>query len=410
MLLATAAAAMAHGFEVLVFSRAPVSRENKYARRLAGLGIRVFSPCAAICKAVERLLSALGFLGQVAFPVYMLWRRVPPGQAWRKLRGEVRFHFVRPVQRAFLDGLLVRNLNCEHRRHPFALVHSHRSDEAMIVVAKWARRRGLPMLCHYHAGVPLPLGFRRRPWVHTEEEIRTIAQYATLVVLTEGIAQSAREAFGSQMRVAVVPNWVPRPEQGIGDEPNARGALQVGTVCRLVENKGLEVLIAAVDRLKKSGVPVRCHIAGTGPLLSALRRAAEVVDVKEEIVFHGELDTQAVQHLLQALHLFVLPSEDEGLPITVLEAMAAGLPVIATPVGGVPEMVHDGVNGLLVPVGDAQALAEAITALATDPDLRRRMGEASWRIYEQNYTEDVVWPRLEALYLSLIEGSGGDTQ
>ena len=104
---------------------------------------------------------------------------------------------------------------------------------------------------------------------------------------------------------------------------------------------------------------------------------------------------------LKALDAFVLPSYFEGLPLAALEAMAAGLPVVATSVGGTPEAVVDGETGLLVDVKDAGALADALATIATDPDLRARMGAAGHARYEAEFRVDRMVDQTAALYESV---------
>jgi glycosyltransferase involved in cell wall biosynthesis len=105
-----------------------------------------------------------------------------------------------------------------------------------------------------------------------------------------------------------------------------------------------------------------------------------------------------VPDLLAAADFFVLPSLTEGLPLSVLEAMAQGLPVIATPVGGIPEVVLEGEHGYLVPVQEDAALAEAMTRLARDPELARRLGEAGRRRVEERFSFAEMARAYEALY------------
>jgi glycosyltransferase involved in cell wall biosynthesis len=113
-----------------------------------------------------------------------------------------------------------------------------------------------------------------------------------------------------------------------------------------------------------------------------------------------------VPKILAALDLFVLPSLWEGMPNAVLEAMAAGLPVVATAVGGTPEVVMDGVTGLLVPPQDPSALAQAIERLLRDPDLRRTMGRAGRRRVEQHFDVRETVRQVEDLYETLLREKG----
>ena len=134
-------------------------------------------------------------------------------------------------------------------------------------------------------------------------------------------------------------------------------------------------LIAAFARAAAGRPALRLAMAGEGSLLEASRALAEKLGVAGRVSFLGLL--RRVPEMLSACDLFALASHWEGAPMAVIEAMAARLPVVATAVGGVPELVVDGVTGLLTPPGDAAALAAALAALADDPERRRRLGEAA---------------------------------
>ena len=142
---------------------------------------------------------------------------------------------------------------------------------------------------------------------------------------------------------------------------------------------------------------LRCIVVGEGPERARLERAIADAGLEEAVWLTG--DRADIPALLGAMQLFALPSLGEGISNTVLEAMAAGLPVLATAVGGNPELVHDGVNGALVPVGDSAALAAAIEALADDPARCRSLGEAGRSAARERFD----WSRTVAAYLGLYD-------
>lgn len=149
--------------------------------------------------------------------------------------------------------------------------------------------------------------------------------------------------------------------------------LLIGTAGRLDRQKGQGVLIAAMERLR--ALPLRCAILGEGPRRPELESAIRRRNLEKSVWLLGE--RQDMTAWLSTLDIFILPSLWEGLPNALLEAMALGLPVIASSVDGVPEAVADGRNGLLVPPGNPQALAAALRRLVLDPDLRSRLGAAA---------------------------------
>lgn len=147
----------------------------------------------------------------------------------------------------------------------------------------------------------------------------------------------------------------------------------IGTTGRLDDQKGHPVLIRAVHLLK--GQPLRCAILGEGPGRPALEKLIRRHHLERQVWLLGQRDD--VTTWLSALDLFVLPSLWEGLPNSLLEAMAMGLPVVATAVDGVAEVIEDGKNGLLVPPRDPKALSRKILQLLQDPAARARLGEAA---------------------------------
>jgi len=158
-----------------------------------------------------------------------------------------------------------------------------------------------------------------------------------------------------------------RRELGASDEIDL-----IGYLGRLVAGKGLETLIQAMPAILQMHPQARLLLAGEGPLRSSLVKLAYDTGIAPAVFFTGF--RADVPRLLAALDLVVLPSLTEGLPLSLLEAMAAGKPVVATPVGGVVELIEDEVTGLLVPPSDPAVLAMAILRLLEDKKLARRVG------------------------------------
>jgi len=173
----------------------------------------------------------------------------------------------------------------------------------------------------------------------------------------------------------------PRPEPSPADRERRRrelgvsaGEILVGTVGRLDEQKGHAYLLEALARLGAVH-PVAGVFVGSGPLEARLKRLAASLGLENRVRFVGEQPETA--SWLGAMDVFALPSLWEGLPNSLLEAMAAGLPIVATRVDGVPEAVEDGSTALLCAPGDSQALCDRMQELVLDPDLRRGLGTAA---------------------------------
>jgi glycosyltransferase involved in cell wall biosynthesis len=142
-------------------------------------------------------------------------------------------------------------------------------------------------------------------------------------------------------------------------------------------------------------------IAGDGEQTSALRRRAQRSDLRDRVEFAGALSREAIAQWYRRAAVLCLPSIYEGFPVTIVEAMGAGLPVVATRVAGVPEAVDHGGTGLLAPPEDAAALAAAIERVLEDIDLRRRMGKAAREEFERRFTIRVVTDAHLKLYSAL---------
>jgi glycosyltransferase involved in cell wall biosynthesis len=156
----------------------------------------------------------------------------------------------------------------------------------------------------------------------------------------------------------------------------------------------LHLLVSDQPALRDS---LRLALIGDGPLSAGLRRAAEELGIADLVWMPG--DREDIPELLQMLDVFVLPSLAEGISNTVLEAMASGLPVIATRTGGNPELIDDGDNGRLVPVSDPRALADAIAGMIAKPETIREMGERGREKVQQRFN----WTRTVDDYLTVYD-------
>jgi glycosyltransferase involved in cell wall biosynthesis len=165
----------------------------------------------------------------------------------------------------------------------------------------------------------------------------------------------------------------PAPE---ARESGNNGPVRVLCVGRLVAAKGQHVLLSALALLAKKGLAAVCTLAGDGPDRQSLERRAAELGIQDSCVFTGAVDRAGVRRLLAEADVFVLPSFAEGLPVSLMEAMAAGLPCVSTRITGIPELITHGRDGWLVPAGNVETLALALEELAADPGLRRDMGRA----------------------------------
>ena len=175
-------------------------------------------------------------------------------------------------------------------------------------------------------------------------------------------------------------------------------------VGRLVAEKGLPILIDAFARLRVRRPTVRLTIVGSGKEGAGIEARARAEGLGDHVRFTGYQPPEQVGKWLRTADVFVLPSLAEGVPVVVMEAMASGLAVVATRVGGLSELVEDGVNGYLVPAAAPGALADRIEALLDDPDLRNRFGRAGRAKVARDFNIVHEAARLRNLYQWAVEG------
>jgi len=225
--------------------------------------------------------------------------------------------------------------------------------------------------------------------------IRWIWRKADAVVAnSDGLRRLAAQT-DAQVPIQVIPNGV--DVAAFAEQSRDWSAARLVIVGRLVYQKGIDVLLQALAGLRDQAWELT--VVGDGPLRVQLEQQATDLGLNDRVVFVGWLDPAAVRAQLAQATLFPYPSRDEGMPNAVLEAMAAGLPVVATHIAGNEELVQDGVNGHLVPRDDVDALRAALEELIQDHALRASMGAASRALVEANY----AWERTADAYLDLIE-------
>jgi glycosyltransferase involved in cell wall biosynthesis len=226
--------------------------------------------------------------------------------------------------------------------------------------------------------------------------VRQVWRNAGGVVANSNGLCSLAGNFEKNVEIKVVPNGVDitryrPPNERKWDTPRM---LWVG---RLVYQKGLDVLFDSLGRLKE--FPWDLTLVGDGPQREALEESTQEKNIADRIVFKGWLDKDRLIRYYNKSNLFVFPSRHEGMPNAVLEAMASGLPVIATQIAGNEELIHPGKTGLLVPSGDVDALEKALRDLLPDPIRREQMGLAARVRVTKHYT----WTQVARQYLSLFE-------
>lgn len=228
-----------------------------------------------------------------------------------------------------------------------------------------------------------------------------IASYVTLALSTRAIAVSQKDLDDSPLpgKTVYIKNGIPplsfmsrSDARSVLSRSPAPNELWIGTVAELTRNKGIDVLIRSVA----SADEARFFIIGDGEERERLETLADTLDVRERVFFRGNIPD--AYRLLPAFDLFILPSRKEGLPYTVLEAGMAGLPVIASAVGGVPEIIRNGETGVLVPPEDEKAIVEAVESLSAHPEKRTWLGRNIRALVEREYALTVMLEKTKTLY------------
>ncbi len=303
-----------------------------------------------------------------------------------------------------LDPGCYRGLKEFIRRHDLRVVHSH--DFTMAVYgAAAARSLGRRHIITFHGGLDMLARWRRRTairWAMRSSAATVAVSAATQRIFSQRLGVPAA-------RFAVIPNGISvtagKPastRQEFAIRPEELVILAVGNVMAV---KGHPVLVEALARLVGGEIPWRLIVAGdvrdAGPPIRSI-----LADNPLSGRVHLPGLRSDVPALLAAADLFVMPSLSEGLPLALLEAMFAGRAIVASAVGGIPEVIRDGQDGLLVPANDPAALAAALRRLLVDPALRRRLGESARTRAAEHYAIGAMTDAYERLYY----GSGEGTQ
>jgi colanic acid/amylovoran biosynthesis glycosyltransferase len=290
-----------------------------------------------------------------------------------------------------------------------------------MVVGHWMKRLQLTHLhCHYASSVALLVG-RSFPitvshTMHGPAEFDNPAAFQ----LTEKIRGSrfvvaiSRYGRSQLMRYASLEDWRKLEVCPLGVDPerfhnpgNRNGGRPFHLLCvgQLVPQKGYPVLIDAIARLVASSCPVHLRIVGEGPLRPALEELIRRLALHDSVSLLGKMNPDQVVQLYHHVDAFAMASLAEGIPVVLMEAMAAGLPCVATRIMGIPELIEDGHSGLLVHAGDAAALADALVQLIENPELRRRLGETAQLRVRQEYNLRTNTQKLAALFARHLDAA-----
>jgi glycosyltransferase involved in cell wall biosynthesis len=319
---------------------------------------------------------------------------------------------VRPVR----DVGALRRLTRLIARERAQIVHTHTSKAGFTgrLAARLAR---VPAVIHQPHG-HIFYGYWSEPRTAFFVRLERLAARWTdrIVTLTErGATEHLAQRIGHPAQYVTVPSGVPTdelraraPERGaarrrLGLAPEAFVIVAVG---RMVPIKGFDVLLAALPRVGAAVPTARLVLVGDGPEWAALDDAARALGVRDRVNFAGAVSsTDALTAHLAAADVCAAPSRNEGMGRALVEAMALGLPVVGTAVGGIPAVIGPDEAGRLVAPDDPAALASALVELGRDAALRRKLGDAA-RVRAEQFSTRVAHQRLLALYRELVAAKG----
>lgn len=380
------------GQQVSVLSTTWVPKVNQYVHRLFANGVtyvqvpKWLSRPASHWETKQKILKAILWLASpltllLAFGL-LFRKRTGIRQAWRSahgwLRGQIQYRYFVPNRYAPLALLL---LDWWRLRWRPDLLHIQGYTSSLLFVIEWAHKRKIPVVYEEHQTPDARFNW----WQGFE---KTINKSVRVVAVSERSAEALREVCGVTRPIVVRNPLLPDPlvsgwHRDNGHEDKHQ-VLQATTVARLVEAKGLGFLLETIAKVGLVHPDVKFKVYGDGPMRQELLDRASTLGLDGEAIFAGPFNGRdELSGIMAETDIFVMSSILEGQPLGVVEAMAYGCPIVTTAVGGIPELIRDGVNGLLCPPRDPDCLAEKIIALIEDASMRERLGKAARKSYEQ---------------------------
>lgn len=290
---------------------------------------------------------------------------------------------------------------------PDPLVHVHMASngsflrKSVVVVAARARRR--PVVLQIHGGGFV--AFATGGTAMRERCVRHVLGSASIVLVLNETVQRAMRALQPQTPVEIIHN----PATlvcGNSTDPTSRRVLFLGRLGRI---KGTDVLLDAIRILQTDGVDADYVLAGDGDV-DAVRATVSTLPNPQRVQVPGWVDANDVHRLLHTCSVYCLPSRYEGLPMALLQAMGHGLACVVTPVGGMADIMVNGVNGRVVPVGDSHRLAEALGDLLAHAERRAALGEGAAETIRSGYSVEKVMRDLERIYTAVSAAEARDAR
>jgi glycosyltransferase involved in cell wall biosynthesis len=402
------------GHHVSILSAGWIPPDNQYLRRLREDGIRVARWPGVISKPAsdwptkEKLARALVHLATPLLAVLAIVDSVARRRSLRRsFEGSLHWFRNQVMQRAIgrewrpiLGRVLLSAWRLGWR---FDMLHVHGYTTNLLFAVEWAHARRVPVVYEEHQTPHAQFDW----WGGFERSVNK----ADVVIAVSGESAEALRKVCKVIRPVVVGGrLVPDPFQGdrqgwMSVKPPGDG-LVVSTVARLYVTKGLTHLLDAIVLVRRAHPATRFRVYGDGELRGELLEKAARLGLDGDQIFVGSFTSRAdLGRILSGTDIFVLSSILEGQPLVVIEAMAYGRPIVTTAVGGIPELIKDGINGLLCQPADPEALARGILRVIEDPALRIVLGREARRTYEElGFQPAAVTRRMLGIYRQALCG------
>ena len=270
------------------------------------------------------------------------------------------------------------------------------------ILALMARQLGMTVILHHHGAELIPF------YLNTTKSMQSYVRYIVGLADVNIVLGQIWERFlidkadAKQLKVLVLRNGVPDLAAVVSRNRSYSSRLRILSLAELCERKGTGDILRALSELKHRGLDVEAVLAGGGEI-DKYKTLAYELGISDRLVFTGWIDRIGVEKQLSMADIFILPSDNEGLPMAIIEALSLKLPVITTPVGAIPEVLKDKRDCKMVPPHDPLALANAIATLAADRSLMVLLGEAGRKIYDAELTIDIFIDRLWTIYEAAIK-------
>jgi len=322
----------------------------------------------------------------------------------------VRTHVISETERNSLS--ILRELDDYFRRNTIDVLHSHKYKDNILGALASIRRR-VPHRVRTVHGAPEPFSGLQAVKMNAYAFLDGLVNRRAvdrLLAVSVALRDYLSEEFGAD-KITTIHNGVDVARIRVTtDLANTRKELGVdrhefiiGTMGRLHPVKGVEVFLRAARVIKDRGRKARFVVAGDGPLREQLQTLAQQYGLAHEAMFLGHRNDS--NNILGLMDLFVLPSLSEGIPLVLLEALALARPVVATAVGGIPEVIEHEISGLLVDAGNHDDLAKQCLRVMNDPVLAQGFGHAGRKRVEEAFSADIMAANVANVYRSLMYGA-----